>query len=324
MTPVTTICSVLLVEDYPRNFQELEERFANEGACRDYLASLRWPEGFRCPACGGERAWLTKRGLRVCAGCQRQTSVIAGTIFQDTRKELRTWFRAVWWVCGQKNGVSAVSVQRLLGFGSYETAWTWMHKLRRAMVRPGRDRLSGEVEVDETYIGGPRPGKRGRGAAGKSMVVVAAQKDGRGIGRIRLARVARGTAAELETFVQGAVEPGTVIETDGNRSYNGLPNLGYTHTVSPTKHAAGDSEKMLPRVHRVASLLKRWLLGTHQGGVQPHHLDFYLDEFTFRFNRRTSRSRGKLFFRLLQQAVQVDPAPYATLVGGSDITNHNM
>lgn len=312
------------MEDYPRNLRELEERFANEEACREYLAALRWPEGFRCPACSGERAWLTKRGLWVCAACQRQTSVTAGTIFQDTRKELRTWFRAVWWVCGQKNGVSAVSIQGLLGFGSYETAWTWMHKLRRAMVRPGRDRLSGEVEVDETYIGGPKPGKHGRGAAGKSMVVVAAEKDGRGIGRIRLARVANGTAAELERFVQEAVEPGTVVETDGNRAYNGLPRLGYTHTVSPVKHAAGDSEKTLPRVHRVASLLKRWLLGTHQGGVQHRHLDFYLDEFTFRFNRRTSRSRGKLFYRLLQQAVRVDPAPYATLVDRSDAPNHNM
>ncbi len=314
----------MVMEDYPRNLRELEQRFADEDACREYLASLRWPEGFRCPACGGERAWQTKRGLWVCAACQRQTSVTAGTIFQDTRKELRTWFRAVWWVCCQKNGVSAVSIQRLFGFGSYETAWAWMHKLRRAMVRPGRDRLRGEVEVDETYIGGPKPGKHGRGAAGKSMVVVAAQKDGRRIGRIRLARVASGTAAELEMFVQGAIEPGAVIETDGNRSYNGLSVLGYSHIVSPVKNASGDSEKVLPRVHRVASLLKRWLLGTHQGGVQPHHLDFYLDEFTFRFNRRTSRSRGKLFFRLLQQAVQVDPAPYATLVGGSEPPNHNM
>lgn len=192
------------------------------------------------------------------------------------------------------------------------------------MVRPGRDRLTGEVEVDETYVGGPKHGKRGRGAVGKSMVVIAAQKDGQGIGRIRLGRVPNGSAPELEAFIKGAVAPGTVIETDGHQSYSGLPDLGYTHQISLTKHGEGDSEKMLPRVHRVASLLKRWLLGTHQGGVQPHHLDYYLDEFTFRFNRRTSRSRGKLFFRLLQQAVQVEPAPYAKIVARPETSNHNM
>lgn len=156
------------------------------------------------------------------------------------------------------------------------------------------------------------------------MVVIAAQKDGQGIGRIRLGRVVNGSAPELEAFIQGAVSPGTVIETDGYQSYSGLPDLGYPHQISPAKHGEGDSEKMMPRVHRVASLVKRWLLGTHQGGVQPHHLDYYLDEFTFRFNRRTSRSRGKLFFRLLQQAVQVEPAPYAKIVGGTEIANHNM
>lgn len=311
------------VEDYPRTVSELEDRFATEDACRAYLAALRWPEGFRCPACGAARSWVTKRGLWVCALCQRQTSVTAGTVFQDTRKDLRTWFRAVWWVCGQKNGVSALSVQRLLGFGSYETAWTWMHKLRRAMVRPGRDRLTGQVEVDETYVGGVRPGKRGRGAGGKAMVVIVAQKDGRRIGRIRLGRVANGSAAEIEPLIQSVLEPGTEVETDGNQAYGGLSALGYPHRVTLMKAAAGDNEKMLPRVHQVASLLKRWLLGTHQGAVEAEHLDYYLDEFTFRFNRRTSRSRGKLFFRLLQQAVQVNPAPYTSLTGGRRNPRHN-
>jgi transposase-like protein len=267
---------------------------------------------------------MSRRGLWVCRECERQTSVTAGTIFQDTRKDLRTWFRAVWWVCGQKNGVSALGVQRVLGLGSYETAWTWMHKLRRAMVRPGRDRLAGQVEVDETYIGGERSGKRGRGAEGKAMVVIAAQKDGKGIGRIRLVRPANGSAAELEAFVMSAIEPGSEVETDGNRSYTGLGRLGYRHQVSLTKAASGDDEKMLPRAHRVASLLKRWLLGTHQGAVRATHLDYYLDEFAFRFNRRTSRSRGKLFLRLLQHAVQVGPAPYESLVGGTETAHHNI
>jgi transposase-like protein/ribosomal protein L37AE/L43A len=312
------------VESYPRTVRELEQRFATEEACRLYFAELRWPQGFRCPACGEMRSWVTKRGLWVCAACQKQTSVTAGTIFQDTRKELRTWFRVVWWVCGQKNGVSALAVQRLLGFGSYETAWTWLHKLRRAMVRPGRDRLSGQVEADETYIGGVRPGKRGRGAAGKTMVVIVAQKDGRSIGRIRLGRVANGSAAEVEAFIRSAVEPGTEIETDGNQAYNGLPALGYPRRITLMKAAAGDNDRMLPRVHQVASLLKRWLLGTHQGAVDAQHLDYYLDEFTFRFNRRTSRSRGMLFYRLLQQAAQVDPAPYSALVGGRARPDHNI
>jgi len=274
--------------------------------------------------CGGDKFWVTKRGLWMCGSCQRQTSVTAGTIFEGTRKDLRTWFRAVWWVCGQKNGVSALTVQRVLGLGSYETAWTWMHKLRRAMVRPGRDRLAGEVEVDETYIGGPKPGKRGRGAGGKSTVLIAAQKDGSGIGRIRLGGVKNLAPSQVIEFVRGAIEPGSTVETDGFHVYERLPAVGYKHKVTLMKNAGGKSDQMLPRVHRVASLLKRWLLGTHQGGVQPKHLDFYLDEFTFRFNRRTSRSRGKLFHRLLQQAVLVEPAPYTELVGGKGPANHNI
>ena len=165
------------MEDYPKTLLEFERRFASDESCREYLAALRWPEGFRCPRCGHERSWLNSRGLCECAACHRQTSVIAGTIFQDTRKPLTLWFRAMWYVTSQKTGVSALGLQRVLGLGSYETAWAWLHKLRRAMVRPGRDRLQGTVEVDETYWGGERPGKRGRGAEGKSLVVVAAEED---------------------------------------------------------------------------------------------------------------------------------------------------
>jgi hypothetical protein len=140
-------------EDYPRTVLEFEERFASEEACREYLFQLRWPEGFRCPHCGGARTWETKRGLYRCTRCDVQVSLTAGTIFQDTHKPLRLWFRALWYVTNQKHGVSALGLQRVLGLGSYRTAWTWLHKLRHAMVRPGRDRLSGTVEVDETYIG---------------------------------------------------------------------------------------------------------------------------------------------------------------------------
>ena len=304
------------MEDYPTTILELEERFATEEACREYLFELRWPDGFRCPRCGHGNGWLLARGLIQCAACSRQTSVTAGTIFQGTRKPLRLWFRAIWYVTNQKTGVSALGLQRVLGLGSYETAWVWLHKLRRAMVRPGRDRLHGVVEVDETYIGGQRPGKRGRGAAGKSLVVVAAEEDGPGIGRIRLRRVPNSSGESLCGAVQECVEQSSIVHTDGLWSYNGLRALGYPHEVTRT-NIAEVGEDLLPRAHRVASLLKRWMLGTHQGAIQPSHLDYYLDEFTFRFNRPTSQFRGKLFYRLVQQAVAVDPVPQSLIRGGA-------
>lgn len=238
----------------------------------------------------------------------------AGTIFQDSRLGLVTWFRASWYVCSQKTGVSALALQRLLGLGSYQTAWTCLHKLRRAMVRPDRDRLDGRVEVDEAYWGPPRPGKRGRGAGGKTIIAVAAQEDGRKVGRIRLARVPNVTARSLGGFVQQVIKPGSIVLTDHWDAYNCLPELGYRRKIMRSKGRGGREDSLLPRVHLVISLLKRWLMGTHHGAVRPHHLDYYLDEFTFRFNRRTSRSRGKLFYRLIQNAVQVGPVPYEQLV----------
>lgn len=293
------------VEDYPRTILEFEQRFATEEACRKYLFQLRWPEGFSCPRCGHGQAWATKRGLYRCCRCDYQISVTAGTIFQDTRKPLRLWFRAIWHVTSQKNGVSALGLQRVLGLPRYETTWTWLQKLRVAMVRPGRDRLSGIVEVDETYIGGEKPGKRGRGAAGKALVVVAAQENEGRIGRIRLRRVPDASAESLSPAVQDAVEPGSMVRTDGWGGYRQLTSLGYVHAV--VRETADVGENLLPLAHRAASLLKRWLLGTHQGAVRASHFDYYLDEFTFRFNRRTSGSRGKLFYRLVQQAVSVHP-----------------
>jgi len=302
------------MDDYPRTLLEFERRFATDEACRDYLFQLRWPEGFRCPRCEHDRAWATGRGLHHCAGCGHQTSVAAGTIFQGTRKPLRLWFRAMWYVTTQKNGASALGLQRVLGLGSYETAWTWLHKLRRAMVRPGRDRLAGVVEVDEAFIGGQRPGKRGRGAYGKALVVVMAQEDGNRTGRIRLKRVADGTAHSLEGAIREAIAPGSVVRTDGYQGYIHLPKLGYIHDIVREDGDLG--ENPLPLANRVVALLKRWLLGTHQGAARVSHLDYYLDEFTFRFNRRTSLSRGKLFYRLAQQAVAIEPIPQSQIVGG--------
>jgi transposase-like protein len=220
----------------------------------------------------------------------------------------------MWWVTSQKNGASALGLQRVLGLGSYKTAWSWLHKLRRAMVRLGRDRLSGRVEVDETYLGGPEQGMAGRRTEKKALIVVAAQEDGKGIGRIRMKRVPDASADSLLPFVEASVEPGSVVHTDGWESYRGLKEKGYAHEVTLLRRRKESACDLLPRVHRVVSLLKRWLLGTHQGAVSRDHLDYYLDEFTFRFNRRRSRHRGKLFFRLVQQAVQTEPVPYGRLI----------
>lgn len=301
-------------EEYPRNLTELEANFSTEEACRAYLSRLRWPDGFRCPRCGGNRSWPVRKVLLECAGCGYQTSVTAGTIFQDTRTSLPVWFRAMWWVTTQKNGASALGLQRVLGLKKYKTAWTMLHKLRRAMVRPGRDLLTGRIEVDESYVGGKEEGLPGRLNLEKALIVVAAQEDGPGIGRIRMRQIIDASAESLMPFVRASVEPGSVVHTDGWAGYLPLESKGYQHEVTILKRKKKTASELMPRVHRVISLLKRWLLGTHQGAVSQKHLDYYLDEFTFRFNRRRSKSRGKLFFRLAQQAVAVEPVPYEGIV----------
>lgn len=303
--------------DYPRTFQEMDDWFRTEVGCRDYIRRLRWPGGFVCRRCGAaEEPWVTARGVLMCRACNAETPLTAGTVFQDTRKPLRLWFLAMWFLTSQKNGVSALGLQRVLGLGSYETAWTWLHKLRRAMVRPDRDRLTGEVEIDETYVGGPEEGKRGRQIENKAIVVVAAEKRGKAIGRIRLRYIKDASAESLLQFIRDVVEPGTTIHTDGWKGYNGIEEAGYPHHVTVISTSLEQAHELMPRVHTVAALLKRWLLGTLQGGIQHQHLDYYLDEFTFRFNRRRSSARGLLFYRLAQQAVAVGPAPYHSIVSG--------
>lgn len=291
------------MENYPRNLIEFEKRFSSEQECCKYLFSLRWPEGHKCPKCLHGKAWMTKHGLYRCSRCRCEISVTAGTIFQDTKKPLLLWFRAIWHVTNQKHGISALGLQRALGIGSYHTAWEWLYKLRRAMVRPGRDRISGTIEVDETYVGGKKTGKRGRGAEGKVLIVIAAQIDGKRIGRIRLKRIPDASGDSLNPAIKEAIEPGSTVITDGWEGYSKVETFGYTHKIAKKEGFVG--ENLLPHCNMVASLLKRWLLGTHQGRAQ--HLDYYLDEFTFRFNRRTSKSRGMLFYRLVQQALMIDP-----------------
>jgi len=298
-------------EDFPKTLLELERRFSCEGACAEYLAALRWPGGWVCPRCAGTDAWSVRRNRWLCGYCRYEMSVTAGTVFQDSHLPLTIWFRAMWQITSQKNGISALGLQRVLGLGSYKTAWAMLHKLRRAMVRPGRERLDGVVEVDETYWGGEDTGAIGRRTEIKAMIIVAAQEDGKGIGRIRLRSIPNLTKATLHGFIAQAITPGSTVRTDGLPAYMGLD--GYAHDRQTQRHQA-EGEHVLPRVHRVISLLKRWLLGTHQGAIGQDHLNDYLDEFTFRFNRRTSTSRGKLFYRLAQQVVQVGPAPFATLI----------
>jgi transposase-like protein len=297
-----------------RTLGEFEQRFATEGACRAYLARLRWPTGFCCPQCTTSGSWTTTRCLLMCRRCGYQASVTAGTIFHRTRLPLQDWFRAMWWMTDQKHRPSALGLQRLLGLGSYRTAWLWLQKLRHAMVRPGWDRLGGQVEVDKTYLGAVEAGAGRRHLGSKALVVIAAQIDGKGIGRIRLRRIPAASTSPLVAFVKHAVKPGSVVITDGWEAYAGLKQEGFKHRPRVISGSSKTASALLPRVRRVASLFKRWLLGTHQGALSREQLDSYLDEFTFRFNRRTSRYRWKLFYSLVAQAVMVEPVPYSRLL----------
>jgi transposase-like protein len=308
-------------KDYPRNWSEFLKWFTDEEVCLSYLEGLRWPQGFVCPLCGvAEEAYRSSRGRLMCRACGRQSTVSAGTIFDKTRTPLRVWLAAVWYVTTQKQGVNALGLQRVLGLGSYETAWTMLHRLRRAMVRPDRERLKGRVEVDETYLAiGDR--ERPISAVGRKsntsnvLIVIAVEMlDPKGFGRIRLRRIHNDSEEYVVPFVQASVEPGTAVRTDGSAAYRALSKLGYAHQRNVILGSDVPAHVSMAGVHRVASLIKRWILGTHHGAVQPEHLDAYLDEFVFRFNRRTSGSRGLLFYRLLQQAVATEPLTYEDVV----------
>jgi transposase-like protein/predicted RNA-binding Zn-ribbon protein involved in translation (DUF1610 family) len=302
--------------DYPRTYQEFRDWFADDAACLEYLGQLRWLDGFSCPRCGGRDAWRTASRLWMCAECGVKTSATAGTIFHRSHSPISTWFAAVWFVTSQKNGVSAQGLQRVLGFGSDETAWAWLHKLRRAMVRPDRERLSGIVEVDESFIGGQTPGRKG-GSTLKAPVMIAVERTGkRALGRVRLAVAEAPNTNELVEFACTVIEPGSTIRTDGARIFRKLATMGYAHDYVTVYNSADPAHELLPGVHMVSSLLKRWIAGTHHQRVSDKHLPYYLDEFTFRFNRRKSRARGLLFYRLMQQAVATDPHPLRELING--------
>ena len=291
-----------------RNVDGLRTTLLDRQSCRQYLFGLRWPDGFLCPRCGQDS--VAHRGDAVLCGCGYKATVTAGTIFQDSHLPLTTWFRAMWQVTSQKNGVSALGLQRVLGLGSYKTAWAWLAQAA-AGDGPSRSRsVAGRVEVDETYWGGEK-GMAGRLTEKKALIMVAAEEDGKGIGRIRMRRVPDALAEPACMGFLPRLEPGSMVR------HGWLERLsGVKERLRPrgAASAARRANHLLPRVHRVVSLLKRWLLGTHQGAIGHEYLDYYLDEFTFRFNRRKSRHRGKLFYRLVQQAVQTEPVPYDRLV----------
>src|SRR5213078_685389 len=303
---------------YPRSTGEFQAWFRTDADCLDYLDWVRWPGGFTCPSCGHAGGWRLGDGRYECAGCHGRTSVTAGTIFDRTRTPLTVWFTACWLFATQKDGISALSLQRALEIGSYPTAWAMLHRLRSVLVRPGRDRLAGRVEVDETYLGGEEPGLRGGRAKGKKVLTGIAVEvtEPKGIGRCRMALLADGSSASLHPFVTGHVAPGATVITDAGMGYHGLAGLGYAHQRRSQRAARArgqDPGELLPAVHRVASLAKRWLLSTHQGSVDETHLQSYLDEFVFRFNRRRSRSRGLVFYRVLELAVGHEPVRYRDL-----------
>lgn len=308
----------MVTEDYPRDATAFGMAFSDENACLRYLINVRWPDGFVCPVCGGRAYWLLKNGLMECRGCGKQVSPTSGTLLHGTRKSIGEWFRAMWWIATQTTGGSARGLQRQLEFGSYQTAWTWHHKLKRGMVRNERDPLQGPVEVDEAFIGGKEQGVYGRETDKKSIVVVAVEIAGQSRpinGRIRLQQITDCSSVSLIPFVEANVTAGSVVITDGWSGYGPLKAKGFTHEIRVLKGKKKSQEDLLPNAHLTISLVKRWLLGTHHGAVSQKHLQFYLDEYTFRHNRRKSNHVGKIFYRLVQGVCEASPTPYWKLVG---------
>ena len=293
--------------DYPRTYREFVTMFPDDKSCREFLYKLRWKDGFVCPKCEVlSIPWEQTHKRLVCPNCRHQTTVTVGTIFDKTRTPLTTWLEAAWHITTAKNGMSAKTIEQTLGI-SYVTAWTMLQRFRVAMVNTERDKLSGRVEVDETQVGGVDVGgKRGHGSK-KSLVVIAIEVHEKGYGRTRMRYIPDASSGSLTSFIKDVVETGSTISTDGWSGYNELKSLEYKHEVTVMSHTNDQAHVSMPGVHRIAALLKRWLLGTHQGSFTQEHLQSYLEEYTFRFNRRLSKNRGLVFRRLLEQAVQTSP-----------------
>lgn len=299
--------------DFPKDLPSFEKRFCSDETCRDYLFKLKWPDGFSCPKCGRQKFWWTSKHKLHCSGCGHQASVTVGTVMENTKKPLSLWFKAIFLVAFQKSGINAVNLKNLLGFGSYQTAWSWLQKIRRAMVRQDREKLGFQVEkvqADETYVGGKKPGKRGRGADGKYPMAVAVEiNEPKGMGRLRMRVLNNCSTYELSSFLLNNVECGTTVITDDWSGYN------LAHLAGFTREIVEDVNEGLKCVHLAVSLFKRWLLGIHQGSVGPKNLQYYADEFVFRFNRRKSKNRMKVVSRLFEQVVKTAAVTYNELVG---------
>lgn len=299
-------------QDYPADLAQMRAWFPNDEACLDFLDWLRWPNGFQCPACASLRA-IKQAGRYRCQGCRKRVSVTAGTLFDKTRTPLTVWFEVAWLMTTGKQGVSAAHLHRILPLSSYQTAWTMLSKLRTAMNPEKGELLAGRVEVDETFIGGPRPGVVGRGAAGKTLVAGAIEIKPYGWGRARLGVIPDASASSLRQFLQSNVESGSTVVSDGWSAYPAALK-GYEHERLNVSASGEPAHHSLPAVHRLFASVKRMLDGTYQGSGTAEHLPEYLDEFVFRFNRRNSSSRGLVFLRLMQRAVLSPPVFYHELV----------
>src|SRR3954469_4376728 len=311
---------VMIPDDLPKDLPTFVARFGTDQLCRDYLFAARWPEGFGCVACGHGDAYAPRTKIVYeCVACRKQHSLPAGTIFEQTKTGLAKWFLAIYLVTSSKGGIAATELRRQLGLGSYRTAWTWLHKIREAMVRPDRQPLAGRVEADETYVGGPRPGRPGRGAAGKALVAGAVEAGrgearGRRLGRLRLAVLPDASAASRDGFSAPHVAERATVPTDGWRGYLGLPAAGCDHEPINLGATRGDAALRLPGIHLVFGLVKRRLLGTHHGAVGESPPPAYLDEYAFRRNRRTAKRISHGFARLVEHAVRIKPTSYRDLV----------
>ena len=311
--------------EYPDVIREFFLMFPNENTCLKYLINLRWPDGFICPMCNQHSTpWQTSRNRLACPLCKHKTTVTSDTIFEKTRTPLTTWFEAAWHVTTAKNGMSAKTLERTIGT-SYHVAWMMLQRFRVAMVNAERTKLTGTVEVDETLVGGvEHGGKRGRGTD-KNIVVIAVEvKEGKGFGRARMRHIPDASGNSLVPFIQDSVSPNATVVTDGWSGYSKVGDIGYTREIKNLSDSDDFAHVLMPGVHRLASLLKRWILGTHQGSVSEMHLQAYLEEFTFRFNRRKSKSRGLVFKRLIEHSILTKPVTQSDIVGGYWTTEENL
>jgi transposase-like protein len=303
--------------------RDFQRQFGSEEACQDYLAACRWPDGFVCPRCAHTRAYRMSAHRRwQCAACRYQVSLTAGTILHNTKTPLTVWFWATYLTVTDKRGMSALLLQRQLGLRRYETAWMLLHKLRRAMVNAAREPLDGDVEIDDTWIGGPQAGLRGsRQLKGRraALVLAAVEKRGTTSGRVRLAVIPDFKAATLTAFIKEHVTPGSTIYTDGLKQFSGLPVAGFKH-VARTQPLREDLRKgarsVVPLADRAIGNLQQWLIGTHHG-VSRAQLQVYLDEFAFRHNRRQTPPAA--FQTLLGLGTRRAPTPYQRIRGARDL-----